>query len=93
MLYTYSVCCTANNGLIILGRVGHVGKVVITVMLLLLQPVILILIALSIYRVRINYRRILQNHIFTNTEEKYMMLLPCLKFHSDHKCIGCAPHV
>jgi len=28
------------------------------------------------YRVRINYRRILQNHIFTNTEEKYMMLLP-----------------
>ena len=28
------------------------------------------------YRVRINYRRILQNHIFTNTEQKYMMLLP-----------------
>jgi hypothetical protein len=25
---------------------------------------------------RINYRRILQNHIFTNTEQKYMMLLP-----------------
>jgi hypothetical protein len=30
----------------------------------------------SIHRVRINYRRILQNHIFTNTEQKYMMLLP-----------------
>ena len=29
-----------------------------------------------IYRVRINYWRILQNHIFTNTEQKYMMLLP-----------------
>ena len=29
-----------------------------------------------IYRVRINYRRILQNHIFTSTEQKYMMLLP-----------------
>ena len=28
------------------------------------------------YRVRINYRRILKNHIFTNTEQKYMMLLP-----------------
>jgi len=28
------------------------------------------------YRVRINYRRILQNHIFTNTEQKYLMLLP-----------------
>jgi len=28
------------------------------------------------YRVRINYRRILQNHIFTNTEQKYMKLLP-----------------
>ena len=27
------------------------------------------------YRVRINYRRILQNHIFTNTEQIYMMLL------------------
>jgi hypothetical protein len=26
--------------------------------------------------VRINYRGILQNHIFTNTEQKYMMLLP-----------------
>ena len=25
---------------------------------------------------RINYRRILQNHIFTNTERKYVMLLP-----------------
>jgi len=25
---------------------------------------------------RINYRRILQNYIFTNTEQKYMMLLP-----------------
>ena len=28
------------------------------------------------YRVCINYRRILPNHIFTNTEQKYMMLLP-----------------
>ena len=30
------------------------------------------------YRVRINYRRIfaLQNHIFTNTKQIYMMLLP-----------------
>jgi hypothetical protein len=28
------------------------------------------------YRVRINYRSILQNHIFTNTEQKYMTLLP-----------------
>jgi hypothetical protein len=28
------------------------------------------------YRVRINYRSTLQNHIFTNTEQKYMMLLP-----------------
>jgi len=28
------------------------------------------------YRVRINYRKILQSHIFTNTEQKYMMLLP-----------------
>jgi hypothetical protein len=28
------------------------------------------------YRVRINYQRILQNYIFTNTEQKYMMLLP-----------------
>ena len=30
----------------------------------------------STYRVRINYRRILQNYIFTNTEQKYMTLLP-----------------
>jgi hypothetical protein len=29
-----------------------------------------------IYMLRRNYRRILQNHIFTNTEQKYMMLLP-----------------
>ena len=29
-----------------------------------------------IYRMRINYRRILLNHIFTNTEQKYIMLLP-----------------
>jgi hypothetical protein len=28
------------------------------------------------YRVRINYRRIFQNHIFTNTEQKYMMSPP-----------------
>jgi hypothetical protein len=27
-------------------------------------------------RVRIYYRRILQNHIFTNSEQKYIMLLP-----------------
>jgi hypothetical protein len=25
---------------------------------------------------RMNYRKILQNHIFTNTEQKYMTLLP-----------------
>jgi hypothetical protein len=31
---------------------------------------------LFIYRVRINYRRILQNRIFTNTEQKHMILLP-----------------
>jgi hypothetical protein len=30
----------------------------------------------SMYRVSINYRRILQNNIFTSTEQKYMMLLP-----------------
>jgi len=29
-----------------------------------------------IYRVCINYRRILQNHIFTTTEQKYVMSLP-----------------
>ena len=29
-----------------------------------------------VYRVHISYRRILQNHIFTNTEQKCMMLLP-----------------
>jgi hypothetical protein len=29
-----------------------------------------------IYRVRINYRSIFQSHLFTNTEQKYMMLLP-----------------
>ena len=28
------------------------------------------------YRVCINYWRIFQNHNFTNTEQKYMMLLP-----------------
>ena len=32
--------------------------------------------SIYIYRVRINYRRIFQSHIFTNTEQKYMMLLP-----------------
>jgi len=31
------------------------------------------------YRVRINYRRIFQNHIFPNTKQKYMMLLPFWK--------------
>jgi hypothetical protein len=30
----------------------------------------------SKYRVHINYLSILQNQIFTNTEQKYMMLLP-----------------
>jgi len=30
----------------------------------------------KIVQVRINYRRILQNHIFTNTEQKYVTLLP-----------------
>jgi hypothetical protein len=30
----------------------------------------------TMYMVRINYRRILQNHIFTNIEQKYIMLLP-----------------
>jgi hypothetical protein len=30
----------------------------------------------GIYRVRINYRRILQNYIFTTIEQKNMMLLP-----------------
>jgi len=30
----------------------------------------------KIYSVLVNYRRILQNHIFTNTEQKYMTLLP-----------------
>jgi hypothetical protein len=28
------------------------------------------------YWVRINYRSILQNHIFTNNEQKYITLLP-----------------
>jgi hypothetical protein len=28
------------------------------------------------YRVHINYRSILQYHIFTNAEQKYMMFLP-----------------
>jgi hypothetical protein len=28
------------------------------------------------YRMSINYRSNLQNHIFTNTEQKYMMLQP-----------------
>jgi hypothetical protein len=28
------------------------------------------------YRVHINHRSILQNHVFTNTEHKYMTLLP-----------------
>jgi hypothetical protein len=55
------------------------------------------LLVLLIYRVCINYRSILQNHIFTNTEQKCTMLLPlerlCLQFHSDLKCIRCAPHV
>jgi len=35
-----------------------------------------LLIETTIYRVCINYWRILQNHIFTNTEQKYMMLVP-----------------
>jgi hypothetical protein len=33
--------------------------------------------------VSINYRRILQNNIFTNTEQKYMMLLPFERGTSD----------
>jgi hypothetical protein len=32
-------------------------------------------IVLQEYRVYINYRSILQNHIFTSTEQKYIMLL------------------
>jgi hypothetical protein len=28
------------------------------------------------FRLGINYRSILKNHIFTNSEQKYMMLLP-----------------
>jgi hypothetical protein len=28
------------------------------------------------YRVHVNYRRILQNHILTNTEQNCMLLLP-----------------
>jgi hypothetical protein len=40
----------------------------------------LTILKLLIYKVRINYRRILQNHIFTNTEQKYMILQlgPCI---------------
>jgi hypothetical protein len=30
----------------------------------------------SKHKVHINYRSIFQNHIFTNTKQKYMMLLP-----------------
>jgi hypothetical protein len=30
----------------------------------------------ALYIVHINYRSILQYHILTNTEQKYMMLLP-----------------
>ena len=41
----------------------------------------------TIYRVRINYRRILQNHIFTNTNRNalcyYHLKEECLRFHSD----------
>ena len=29
----------------------------------------------ALYRMRINYGRNLQNHIFTNTEQKYMIIL------------------
>jgi len=32
--------------------------------------------SILVYRVHISYRRILQNHVFTNTEQKYMTLLP-----------------
>jgi len=50
-----------------------------------------------LYRVHINYQRILQNHIFTNTEQKYICYYhlkeECLQFHSDLKCIRCAPLV
>jgi hypothetical protein len=51
------------------------------------------LVCLKQYRVGINYWSILQNHIFTNTEQKYMKLLPLERgmfaVHSDLKCIRC----
>ena len=39
-------------------------------------PVTFLLYIPQKYSVHINYRRILPNHIFTNTEHKYMLLLP-----------------
>jgi len=49
------------------------------------------------YRVRINYRRILQNHIFTNMNRNtwcyYHLKEEYLQFHSDLKWIRCAPLV
>jgi hypothetical protein len=30
----------------------------------------------ALYKMHINYRKNLQNHIFTNTEQKYMIVLP-----------------
>jgi hypothetical protein len=52
-----------------------------------------------IYRMHINYQSILQNHIFTNTGQKYMMLLPFERglfavSYSDHNTqIAFATHV
>ena len=49
------------------------------------------------YRVHIKYWRILQNHIFTNTEQKYVCYYhlkeECLQFHSELKCVRCVPHM
>jgi hypothetical protein len=43
-----------------------------------------------------NYRGILQNHVFTNTEQNtwcyYHLKGEFSQFHSDLKCIRCAPH-
>jgi len=50
----------------------------VAAILLLLFMVLISLVSVLnlLYRVRINYRRILQSHISTNTEQKYMLLLP-----------------
>jgi hypothetical protein len=49
----------------------------------------LLLLYLPKYRLRINDQDILQNHIFPNTEEKYMMLLP---FESGMFVVSCSDH-